>query len=372
MGHASAGVGKNPGVRGWRRAGVGILVAGVLSASAAGGPGALAASERPRAGSERVGLAYDVGGPGDRSFNDAAATGLRRAKADLGVATDSVTPTGDVDRARRLAALVDRGSGLVVGLGFRWTPTVVASAAQNPSVRYALVDDVALDDAGTPTEPGDDRPLPNVANLVFAEEEGSFLVGAAAALTSRTGTVGFVGAVRNPLIEKFEAGYVAGARAADPAVRVLVQYLTEPPDFRGFRAPGMGRRAATAQYRAGADVVYAAAGGSAVGVFRAARDAGRPGEVWAIGVDADQRRIVGPGLRPYVLTSMLKRVDVAVEEVVRSQVDGTFTPGTRRFDLGDGGVGYATSGGSIDGIRDQLDRYRDAIVAGIVLVPTTP
>ena len=131
-----------------------------------------------------------------------------------------------------------------------------------------------------------------MASLVFAEEQGSFLVGAAAALKSQTGTIGFIGGVENDLIKKFEAGYAAGAEAVNPDIEILVNYITQPPDFGGFNDPARGKEIAGAQYEAGADVVYSAAGGSGLGAFEAAVDAGAPGEVWAIGVDSDQYNLV--------------------------------------------------------------------------------
>ncbi len=156
----------------------------------------------------------------------------------------------------------------------------------------------------------------------FAEEQGSFLVGAAAALKSQTGTIGFIGGVENDLIKKFEAGYTAGAKAVNPDIEILVNYITQPPDFTGFNDPAKGKEIAASQYEAGADVIYAAAGGSGLGVFEAAAEAGEPGEVWAIGVDSDQYELVSPELQPYVLTSMLKKVDVATYETIRRVCEG--------------------------------------------------
>ena len=159
--------------------------------------------------------------------------------------------------------------------------------------------------------------LNNVKSMTFAEEQGSFLVGAAAALKTKTGKIGFIGGVENDLIKKFEAGYVAGAKAAKPDIEVAVQYITQPPDFTGFNDPAKGKEIATSMYSDGNDVVYAAAGGSGLGVFEAASETGKQGEVWAIGVDSDQYNLVDAALQPYILTSMLKKVDVAVVPVDR-------------------------------------------------------
>jgi basic membrane protein A len=235
---------------------------------------------------------------------------------------------------------------------------VTAGAEANPDTSFAIVDSVV--------------DLPNVASLVFAEEQGSFLVGAAAALKSQTGTVGFIGGVENDLIMKFEAGFTAGATAANPDIEVLVNYITQPPDFTGFNDPAKGKEIAAAQYGAGADVIYSAAGGSGLGAFEAAREAGAPGEVWAIGVDSDQYNLVSADLQPYILTSMLKRVEVAVYETVKAYAEGSFAAGVQVFDLAADGVGYSTTGGFIDDITDQIDAFAEQIKSGEIEVPTVP
>ena len=305
-----------------------------------------------------IGLLFDITGRGDRSFNDAAAAGLDQAVAELGVTGNESTPTGDGDRAERLQGLVDQGNDLIIGVGFLWGDAITAGAEANPDVSFAIVDSVIE--------------LPNVASLVFSEQEGSFLVGAAAALKSETGTVGFIGGVENDLIQRFEAGFAAGARAVDPDIQVLVNYISQPPDFTGFADPARGKEIAAAQYEAGADIVYSAAGASGLGAFEAAREAGDPGDVWAIGVDSDQYELVGDDLQPYILTSMLKKVDVAVFEAIGDLVAGTFDGGIKVFDVASGGVGYSTSGGFIDDITDQLDDYAAQIAAGEIEVPASP
>ena len=161
---------------------------------------------------------------------------------------------------------------------------------------------------------------------MFAEEQGSFLVGAAAALKSTSGTIGFIGGVKGVggLIEKFEAGFMAGAKAVNPDINIISQYLTEAPDFDGFNAPDRARDTATAMYDQGADIVYHAAGGSGAGLFEAAKatsDA-KGSKVWAIGVDSDQYNTSDAAVKDYILTSMIKRVDVAVFEVIKAHMDG--------------------------------------------------
>jgi basic membrane protein A len=306
-----------------------------------------------------VGLLFDITGRGDRSFNDAAAAGLDRGVAEFGVTPNESTPTGDGDRGERLQGLIDQGNDLIIGVGFLWGDAIRAGAEANPDQPFAIIDEAGID-------------LPNVAGLVFAEQEGSFLVGAAAALKSQTGIVGFIGGVEIDLIQRFEAGFAAGARAVNPDIEVLVNYVTQPPDFNGFNDPARGKEIAAAQYEAGADVIYSAAGSSGLGAFEAAREAGAPGEVWAIGVDSDQYELVSDDLKPYLLTSMLKKVDVATFETIGSIVDGTFEGGVRVFDLASDGVGYSTSGGFIDDITDQLDAFAAQIIAGEIEVPSSP
>jgi basic membrane protein A len=305
-----------------------------------------------------VGVVYDITGRGDRSFNDAAGAGLDQAIAELGVTGSESTPTGDGDRAERVQGLVDEGNGLVIGVGFLFGDSITEAAANNPDTTFAIVDSVVEAD--------------NVASLVFAEEQGSFLVGAAAALKTQTGTIGFIGGVENDLIKKFQAGYEAGAQAVNPDIEVLVNYISQPPDFSGFSDPARGKEIAASQYEAGADIIYSAAGGSGLGAFEAAAEAGAPGDVWAIGVDSDQYNLVSEELQPYILTSMLKKVDVATFDTIKVFCEGGDAAGVRVFDLSVDGVGYSTTGGFVDDIAADLDAYKDQIVSGEIEVPSAP
>jgi basic membrane protein A and related proteins len=319
-----------------------------------------------------VGLLFDITGRGDKSFNDSAAEGLDQAVEDFGIVASESTPTGDSDRADRLNLLVSEGNGLVIGVGFLWTDSVVAGATANPDTLFGLVDAVPQDNNGTPDDFSDDKDLPNAAGLVFAEEQGSFLVGAAAALKSESGKLGFVGGVETDLIKKFEAGFIAGAEHINPDIEILSQYVSQPPDFNGFNDSAKGKEIAAAMYADGADVVYHAAGATGLGVFEAAKEAGEPGSVWAIGVDSDQYNQVSADLQPYILTSMLKRVNVAVYETIKDYVEGNFQPGARVFDLEADGVGYSTTGGFVDDIAAELDGYAEQIISGEIEVPTSP
>ena len=306
----------------------------------------------------KIGMAYDVGGRGDQSFNDAAAAGLDKAKADLGVVTKEATAVnGEAESAReeRLQQLIDAGYKDVVAVGFAYAPAVKKVAAANPDAKIALIDST-------------DATGPNIENLTFAENEGSFLVGAAAALKSKTGNIGFIGGVNTDLIKKFEAGYVAGAKAVNPAIKFQVKYLTQPPDFSGFGDPAKGKTAAEGMYQQGADVVYAAAGGSGGGVFTAAKAVGK----MAIGVDSDQALTAPAAVRDVIITSMLKKVDVATYDFIKSLTEGKFVAGTKVYDLKVGGVGYSTTGGKIDDIKAKLEAYKQQIIDGKIVVPTKP
>jgi basic membrane protein A len=306
----------------------------------------------------KVGLAYDVGGRGDQSFNDGAAAGLDKAKAELGLDAKEATATnGEPESAReeRLQQLIDAGYTNIVAVGFAYAPSVKKVAAENTDVKFALIDSV-------------DATGPNIENITFAEHEGSFLVGAAAALKTKTNKLGFVGGVEVPLIKKFEAGFVAGAKSIKPDVEVKVQYLTQPPDFSGFGSVDKGKAAAEGMYQGGADIVYHAAGGSGGGVFQAAKAADK----LAIGVDSDQALTADAAVRDVIMTSMLKKVDVGVYDFIKSIADDSFTAGEKVFDLKANGVDYSTTGGQIDDIKGQLDEIKQKIISGEIKVPTTP
>lgn len=304
---------------------------------------------------KKVGMAFDVGGRGDQSFNDSAAAGLDKAACELGLSTKTAeAQDGEAESARegRLQQLVDAGYNPVVAVGFAYSASVGKVAKANPKVNFAIVDDAV---AG-----------PNIANLLFAEEQGSFLVGAAAALKSDAKHIGFVGGVEVPLIKKFEAGYIAGAKAVDPGIKVDVRYLSQPPDFSGFGDPAKGKTAAGGMYDGGADIVYAAAGGSGGGVFEAAAAAKKK----AIGVDSDQALTADPAVKDVIMTSMLKNVNVAVFNFLKAADGGTIPTGPTTFDLKVDGVGYSTTGGQLDDIKPKLEEFKQQIIDGTIKVPT--
>ncbi len=307
----------------------------------------------------KIGLAYDTGGRGDRSFNDSAYAGVEAAIEDHGGEVQDPSPNADAsNRAELLTQLADDGYNPIIAVGFAYGQDVATVAAQYPDVTFAIIDSSA--------SAGPD----NLTGILFAEEQGSFLAGVAAALKTETDHIGFVGGVDTQLIHKFEAGYVAGAKAVNPDITVDVQYISPEGDFSGFNDPAKGQIVAQGMYDAGADIVYHAAGGSGLGVFQAAAASGGR----AIGVDSDQYNTVDdPALQAVIMTSMLKRVDNAVQAFIDSFVDGNVEGGTDVInDLKSDGVGLSTTGGFIDDIQDDIDSYRQKIIDGEITVPTEP
>jgi len=317
-----------------------------------------------------VGMAFDVGGRGDLSFNDLAAKAWDDGMAMYGYTGDELAPDAEgTDREENLRLLAETGSELIIANGFAFSQNVWRVGTEFPGVAIAITDSCPSDDTFATAE------MENVRCVLFAEEEGSFLMGAAAALKTTTGTVGFIGGVETPLILKFQAGFDAGARSINPDINILEpRYLTVVPDFTGFNDPVKGKEAALALYEEGADVIFQAAGGSSLGVFQAALEATTDELfLWAIGVDADQFNTVGDdALAAHILTSMLKRVDEAVGATILDFLEGNFTSGAQVFDIEAGGIGYSTSGGFIDDITSQLDEIAAMIVAGDIEPPTVP
>ena len=314
-----------------------------------------------------VGMAYDIGGRGDLSFNDLAALAWDNGKTLYGYEGEELVPDeGGENREENLRLLAETGHELIVANGFAFANNVFRVATDHPDTLFTITDSCPEDDDfGTPD-------MANVRCMLFAEHEGSFLVGAAAAMVSETGTIGFIGGVQIGLIEKFQAGYDAGALFVNPEINILpAVYLTQPPDFSGFGDPVKGKEAALALYAQGADVVFHAAGGSGFGLFEAAAEVSTDDVfLWAIGVDADQYNTVSdPALREHILTSMLKRVDVAIGETILDFLEGNFTSGPVIFDLEAEGVGYSTTGGFVDALVADLDEIAAMIISGDIEVP---
>ena len=318
----------------------------------------------------QVGMAFDIGGLGDKSFNDSANAGLQQAIADGLVCEDNVVTneansTGS-DRDQNLQALADAGFNLVIGVGFAFSPGVNTIAPDYPDTSFMIVDGYAT--CGTACGlTNDAEAIPNVADYTFKEQEGSFLVGAAAVLKCQCTTIGFLGGQTGPLIEKFQAGYEAGAAQIDPDVEVLVEYIGD--DTTAFNDPVKGEQLSTSMYDDGAEIVYHAAGASGAGLFNAAVEA----QKFAIGVDSDQYLTASPEQQPLILTSMLKRVDVAVFNSIEAVGAGSLGS-SQVFGMAEDGVDYATSNPEelTADITEQLDGFKQQIIDGTIVVPDTP
>jgi basic membrane protein A len=308
-----------------------------------------------------VGVVFDLGGRGDKSFNDGAYLGAERAAKELGVRVRFIEPGEGSDREAGLRLLAAEGMDLVVGVGFIFTDDLTQLAKEYPNTSFAGVDySVATDKAGKVIPPP-----ANLAALKFREEQGSFLVGALAALVGHSKKVGFVGGMDFPLIQKFEAGYIAGVKAVCADCRVISQYAGVTPE--AFRNPGKGKELALSQYQQGVNVIFHASGSTGLGVFEAARQTGR----LAIGVDADQYA-EAPG---FVLTSMVKGVDNAVFDAIRRVKERRFAGGVYEYGLAESGVGYVYDANNEKlipaPVRARLESLKGDIIAGKIVVPST-
>ena len=315
------------------------IVLGLLAATAMCLP-ALAADDKPA-------LLYDLGGKFDKSFNEAAYNGAEKFKAETGIEYVEFEVSNASQREQALTRFAEEGRSPIVMAGFAWVDTLKKVSADFPEQKFYIIDDVVEG--------------PNVHSLVFKEHEGSYLVGVLAALASKTKKVGFVGGMDVPLIRKFGCGYVGGAKAAG-ATEVIQNMTGDTP--AAWNDPTKGGEITRTQIDQGADVIYAAAGGTGVGVLQAAADAGKLG----IGVDSNQN-----GLQPgKVLTSMLKRVDTAVYNAFMAGKDGTFAAGTSNLGLKEGGVDYAMDENNKDLVTDDMkaavEKAKADIIAGTVTV----
>jgi len=301
-----------------------------------------------------VGLVFDIGGLGDKSFNDAAFRGLERAREELGVEFSYYEPAEGTEREAALRIFASGSADIVLGIGFLFTDDIKVVAEEYPEKAFVCVDMTWQE--GTPV-------ADNLLGIKFREEEGSYLVGALAGLVTESGVVGFVGGMDIPLIHKFEAGYTAGFAATRPDGRVLVNYAGVTGD--AFQNPTKGRELGFAQIDQGADILFHASGSTGLGVFEAARQR----EKLAIGVDSDQQA-EAPGA---ILTSMTKEVDVAVFEAIRAVADGTFEGGVRVLGLAEDGVDYvfdtANETWITPEIHARVEDYRARIIAGEIVVP---
>src|SRR5215470_9698705 len=272
-----------------------------------------------------VGIVFDIGGKDDRSFNAAAWQGVSRAAMDFPIVLRDVEPGDPTSIEPAMRAFAERGYDLIIGIGFSQTPQIEAVAKDYPNLNFAVVDGVSQ--------------LPNVASLIFKEHEGSYLVGMIAAMTSKSGMLGFIGGMDIPLIHKFETGFEEGARAVNPNIRIIPNYIGVTD--AAWNDPVKGKELAETQIGKGADVIFAAAGNSGLGAFDAVEAFGKDSQGRAqrfvIGVDSNQNW-VKPG---FVLTSMVKRVDNAVYQIVKDRVENRTVGGVHVYGLENEGIGYS-------------------------------
>ncbi len=301
----------------------------------------------------KVAMVTDVGGLGDKSFNDAAFEGLSKLKKELGCEIKVVESAKMEDYVPNLKSLAEQKYDIIWAIGFLMTDALSQVAKDYPNQKFGFIDSVVN--------------LPNVHNVTFKEHEGSFLVGVIAATDSKKKKVGFIGGMEFPLIQKFEAGFKAGVNAVNPKIKVFSAYVG------AFDNPAKGKELANAQFIYGADVIYHAAGGSGLGVINAAKEKGKG--YWAIGVDRDQ---YNDGMRANktsaVLASMVKRIDVAIYKASSEAMNGKFTSGVTELGLAENGVGVSANAKKTASKKAlaNAENYRKQIIAGKIKVPTNP
>ncbi|MGK9164774.1 BMP family ABC transporter substrate-binding protein [Inquilinus limosus] len=287
-------------------------------------------------------VVFDMGGKFDRSFNEGIYNGSKKWSDESGIKIAEFEVTNESQREQALRRMAENGANVVIAVGFAQAPALEIVAEEFPDVKFAIIDAVVE--------------KPNVQSIVFKEQEGSFLVGVLAALASKTGTVGFVGGMDIPLIRAFGCGYVQGAHYANSSIKVLQNMTGTTP--AAWNDPTKGGELARSQFDRGADVVYAAAGATGLGVLQAAADAKK----LSIGVDSNQNHL-HPGS---VLTSMLKRVDVAAYDVFKTAQDGSWKPGVKVLGLKEEGVGWALDDNNAKLITPEMKQKVDAAAKGII------
>jgi basic membrane protein A and related proteins len=312
----------------------------------------------------KVGMVTDTGGVDDKSFNQSAWEGLQKFGKEFNLKEGEgyryLQSNEQADYEPNLTKFADAGYDLTFGIGFLLEDPVQKVAQQNPNSKFALVDSLFFDESGKPVT------IDNAVNITFREEQGSFLVGVVAAKHTKTNKIGFIGGVESPLIKKFENGFKAGVKAVNPKAEVIVQYAGD------FNDAAKGSSIAATMYGKGVDIIYHAAGGTGNGVFTEAKNRKKNGEdVWVIGVDRDQHEEGMP--ENVTLTSMVKRVDVAVYEVAKRTMEGDFPGGENVvFGLEEEGVGIAPT---TDNVSEEalklVEEYKQKILKGEIKVPAT-
>jgi len=293
-------------------------------------------------------VVYDAAGKNDKSFNEAVFNGITRFMNDTGIAVTELEPTNEAQMEQSLLKLAQRGYSPIVAVGFTFAGPLTVAAEAYPDTSFTLIDMVVG--------------LPNVQNVIYKEHEGSFLVGVLAAMNSETGTVGFVGGMGIPLISRFECGYKQGVKWQDSSMNILAQMTGST--YLAWNNPSKGGEITRSQVEAGADVVYAAAGGTGIGVYQTAADLG----VLAIGVDSNQN-YMQPGT---MLTSMYKKVGQAAYDSYEAAMNGTWEGGFRVLGLAEDGVGWALDEYNRDLVSAEMEarvnEARNAIIAGDIVV----
>ncbi len=316
-----------------------LFAAGLATALVSGAAGA--AEIKPA-------IVFDMGGKFDKSFNEGIYNGVEKFRKESGIAYREFEVTNETQREQALRRMAQRGSDPIIAVGFAQAPALDKVAREFPDTRFTIIDMVV--------------DLPNVQSVVFKEHEGSFLVGVVAAMASKTNKVGFVGGMDIPLIRKFACGYEQGVKHVNPQATIFQNMTGTTP--AAWNNPTKGGELARSQFDRGADVVYAAAGGTGIGVYQAAKDSGK----LAIGVDSNQNYL-HPGT---MLTSMLKRVDVAAYNVFKTALDDTWKPGIQVLGLAEDGVGWALDEHNRDLItaemNDKVEQARADIIAGKIAV----
>lgn len=319
-----------------------FLAPATATATAAALAGALLLAAPAARAQAQPAVVYDAGGKFDKSFNEAAYNGMERFRKETGGSYLEFEIANDTQREQAFRRMAQKGANPIIGIGFTQASALEKVAKEFPQLKFAIVDMVVN--------------LPNVQSVVFKEQEGSFLAGMAAAMASRSGKVGFIGGMDVPLIRRFQCGYEQGAKHANPKAETLSNMTGTTP--AAWSDPTRGGELARNQFSRGVDVIFAAAGGTGVGVYQAAKDQGR----LAIGVDSNQNHL-HPGT---MLTSMMKRVDVAVFSISKAVKDGSWKPGVQVLGLKENGVALAMDEHNAKLVTPEMKKKLDAAQADIV------
>lgn len=332
----------------------GMALTAALALTACGGQAAVT-NDSADADAKSVALLY--GTRGDFALMDSAYNGFTAAQEDNEFNPLEFSSPDTDNYQERLDLALDQNADLAIGIGFQWgSPMGETDAGDTALVNIDV-------DKGTS--------IAGVTTVSFAANQSSYLAGVAAALSSKTNHIGFIGGVDMPLIQDFFVGFQAGAVSINPDITVDSSYLAPLGDFKGFSDPTKGKEAAASMYAGGADVIYTAAGGSGQGVYEEALSSSTADKhLWAIGVDGDAYQSVDDAIKPHILTSAVKNTGVAVQDAIEAYLAGELEEGELVYDLSNDGVQLSMSGGYLDALTEQIDAVRAAIIAGEVTVPT--